>query len=234
MLPPLLRRLTVVALLLAISLGVQTTALMPAFRAPSAAAGDGCYTIPKGSNSPTGIAGCVRFGRGIASYYAPGGGVAMNFCTWTRRHSSGCGRVSITALSTGRHVTVPVVDFCDCYTGTSDERIVDLQTGVLAALGLNPSRGLYQVVVERPGQAAAPKPIAQPSPSATPVPSPSASQGAQFLSHRLLDPTMGEDEPLGLWGGQIWPTGSWQPSWYHDAVRYLCWQVATDAVDPIC
>jgi hypothetical protein len=64
--------------------------------------------------------------------------------------SKGCGSVTVTALSTGISVRVPVVDFCDCYTGIEGkERIIDLQGGVLAVLGLNPTEGLFRVRVER-------------------------------------------------------------------------------------
>jgi hypothetical protein len=73
----------------------------------------------------------------------------MNFCTWTLRHTEGCGSVKVTSISTGLAVRVPIVDFCDCYTGTSRERIIDLQGGVLAVLGLNPTEGLFRVRVER-------------------------------------------------------------------------------------
>jgi hypothetical protein len=110
---------------------------------------DGCYSVPVTSNTPTGIAGCWREGVGIASFYAPGNGVAMNFCTWVVRHSEGCGTVRIRSIDTGRVVIVPVVDFCDCYTNTPNERIVDLQYGVLSALGLSQSKGLYSVEVSR-------------------------------------------------------------------------------------
>jgi hypothetical protein len=71
----------------------------------------------------------------------------MNFCTWAYRNEHGCGSVTISSVDTGITVTVPVVDYCDCYTGTSDQRIVDLQWGVLDALGLDSSRGLYEVEV---------------------------------------------------------------------------------------
>jgi len=109
---------------------------------------DGCYSVPVTPNTPTGIAGCGRWGHGIASHYGPGNGVAMNFCTWVVRHDTGCGSSRITSIDTGRSVVVPITDFCDCYTGTSDERLVDLQYGVVSLLGLPLSQGLYQVVVE--------------------------------------------------------------------------------------
>lgn len=108
-----------------------------------------CESEPITANTPTGIAGCWREGEGIASHYGPGNGVAMNFCTWERRHNTGCGTVTIRSLDTGAEVVVPVVDFCDCYTGTGMERIVDLQYGVVEALGLDPVRGLYPVYVFR-------------------------------------------------------------------------------------
>ena len=72
----------------------------------------------------------------------------MNFCTWERRHSTGCGSVKVTSVDTGLVAVVPVVDFGDLYTGTADERIVDLQYDVVAALGLNLADGLYAVTVE--------------------------------------------------------------------------------------
>lgn len=107
-----------------------------------------CEPTEIGPNTPTGIMGCERWGNGTASMYGPGDGVAMNFCTWTVRHTEGCGVVAITSMDTGAIVTAPVVDYCDCFTGTSDERIVDLQYGVVAALGLNPAAGLWPVRVD--------------------------------------------------------------------------------------
>lgn len=107
-----------------------------------------CGPEPITVNTPTGISGCEVWGEGIGSHYGPGNGVAMNFCTWERRHNEGCGLVTITSMESGRSATVPVVDFCDCYTGTGDQRVVDMQYGVLAALGLDRSQGLYRVNVE--------------------------------------------------------------------------------------
>lgn len=56
---------------------------------------------------------------------------------------------TVTSLDTGFAVRVPIVEFCDCYTGTNNQRIVDLQYDVVVALGLDISRGLYPVRVER-------------------------------------------------------------------------------------
>lgn len=111
-----------------------------------------CQPEPITANTPTGIAGCERWGKGIASHYGPGSGVAMNFCTWELRHGSGCGSVTITSVETGLSVRAPVIDFCDCYTGTPRERIVDLQYGVVEALGLDLAKGLYPVIVRRDEQ----------------------------------------------------------------------------------
>ena len=85
---------------------------------------------------------------GTASWYGPGDGVATQWCTWMLRHTHGCGFAVITSLETGITVEVPVVDWCQCFRGTPQERIIDLQWGVVAALGLPRSQGLYPVRVE--------------------------------------------------------------------------------------
>lgn len=106
-----------------------------------------CESVEVTPDTPTGIAGCYRSGVGIASHYGPGNGVAMNFCTWEHRLNYGCGWATITSLQTGITVQAAVVDFCDCYTGTDRERIIDLQYGVVEALGLNWEAGIYDVSV---------------------------------------------------------------------------------------
>lgn len=82
---------------------------------------------------------------GIASWYGPGTGVATQWCTWVLRHTQGCGLLAIQSHDTGITVIAPVIDWCQCYRGTPQERIVDLQWGVVDALGLDRSLGLYAV-----------------------------------------------------------------------------------------
>jgi hypothetical protein len=85
----------------------------------------------------------------------------MPFCTWVLRHSQGCGSVRIQSHQTGLTVTVPVVDYCYCLVpGTTHPyRLVDLQWGVVDALGLDRGDGMYPVTLwrdEAPATAALP------------------------------------------------------------------------------
>lgn len=94
--------------------------------------------------APTGIAGCVIYGRGIASHWQ-GPGVARNDCVWPW---TDCTPIRITSLETRRSITVTPTMFGDLYVGTPDQRIVDLDPAAVKALGLDWDQGLYRVLVE--------------------------------------------------------------------------------------
>ena len=113
--------------------------------APVEAGDEDCYSIPVTWYSPTGIAGCTLDGPtdGIASTY-PGDVAAANWCTYPW---DDCGSVIVQSHDTGLTITVPVAMYCDCYTGTAQERLVDLTPGQVAALGLDHARGLFPVTV---------------------------------------------------------------------------------------
>lgn len=106
-----------------------------------------CEPYPVTSYSPTGIVGCEVYGEGVASWYQ-GSGVARNDCVWPW---NACQPIEITSLETGRSIVVTPTMYCDCYTGTADERIVDLDLAAVRSLGLDPSRGLFPVRVEPAG-----------------------------------------------------------------------------------
>lgn len=61
-------------------------------------------------------------------------------------------------LQYGRRRTTPFIR-PRRYTGTPDERIVDLDAATLAALGLDPSQGLFPVVVEPVAGSLDPPPV---------------------------------------------------------------------------
>lgn len=104
----------------------------------------GCHSIPVTWFSPTGIAGCVVYGDGMASMWG-GLGAARNDCVYPWRH---CQPIAITSLTTGLRIIVTPTMYCDCYTGTRRERIVDLDPSMVRALGLEPAEGLWPVNVQ--------------------------------------------------------------------------------------
>lgn len=102
------------------------------------------YYTPNPPNEPTGVKGCEVYGEGFASQWG-GPGVARNDCVYPW---ADCQPIRITSLDTGISVDVTPRMYCDCYTGTPEWRIVDLDPPTLAALGLDPSLGLHRVTVE--------------------------------------------------------------------------------------
>jgi hypothetical protein len=139
----------------------------------------GCEPYPVGPNSPTGIYKCIVYGVGTASWYS-GSGVARNDCIypWTN-----CQTISIRSLDTGITIVVTPVTFCDCYTGTSKERIVDRSLAQVRALGLDPNRGLFPVEVLPVDQG-----ISTPSTDTPPatIPNTATSRGSVWLALFLL------------------------------------------------
>lgn len=114
--------------------------------AASVRAGDEtCHPIEVTDYSPTGIAGCTLDGAtaGTASWYS-GVVAAGNWCTYP---FIGCGVVAVQSHATGLVITIAVGSFCDCYTGTDHERLIDLTRGQVLALGLDPDDGLFAVTV---------------------------------------------------------------------------------------
>ena len=86
---------------------------------------------------------------GIASMWA-GPGAATHDCVWPW---TDCAPRRVTSLDTGLSIVVTPTMYCDCYTGYTGphgetERLIDLDPSQVAALGLDPSSGLWRVTVE--------------------------------------------------------------------------------------
>lgn len=111
-----------------------------------------CGPTPITEHTPSGVAGCELYGEGTASMWA-GPGVARNDCVYPW---DDCTPIRITVLATGAWVEVRPTMFCDCWFGGDGPngetiRIVDLDPATVAALGLDPAQGLWDVRVEPAG-----------------------------------------------------------------------------------
>jgi hypothetical protein len=70
--------------------------------------------------------------------------VARNDCIWPW---TDCQTIAVRSIQTGVTITVTPTMYGDLYTGTSIERIVDLDPAAVAALGLDWDAGLWPVEV---------------------------------------------------------------------------------------
>lgn len=119
--------------------------LLVATATPVSAGDETCYSIEFSDYSPTGIAGCTLDGptAGKASWYS-GVVAAANWCTWP---FTSCGLVAVQSHDTGLVITIAIGMYCDCYTGTDHERLIDLTRSQVIALGLDPDDGIFAVTV---------------------------------------------------------------------------------------
>jgi hypothetical protein len=107
-----------------------------------------CREEPASQWAPAGYVCGPQYGIGWASMWG-GPGVARNDCVypWTD-----CPPLRVTSLQTGLSITVMPVTWCMCWVGVTgpngeQQRIIDLDLSQVAALGLDPSRGLWKVRV---------------------------------------------------------------------------------------
>lgn len=96
------------------------------------------------------IAACSDLARagepteGVASWWH-GDVAAVPDCTWPW---TDCAPRRVTSQRTGISIVVTPAMYCQCYVGTSDERLIDLTASQVLALGLDPADGLFAVSVE--------------------------------------------------------------------------------------
>ena len=118
---------------------------------PVVAGEPGCRVEPASQWAPAGFVCPPRYGIGTASTWQ-GPGVAYNGCPHSLRDTTGCPLLRIQSMDTGLVIIVRPTEWCHCWTGVTGPngetvRIVDLDPRAVAALGLDPSRGLWPVLV---------------------------------------------------------------------------------------
>lgn len=85
---------------------------------------------------------------GTASSWG-GPGAATHDCVWPW---TDCQTRAVRSLDTGLVIVVTPTMFCDCYVGRvgpdgETERLIDLDPAMVAALGLDPEAGLWDVEI---------------------------------------------------------------------------------------
>lgn len=86
---------------------------------------------------------------GLATWYGSTSGYTGAHVAMAGARYVPAGRTAprVRVCAAGRCAVLPVVDYCACRSTTSRPRLVDLSAGALRRLGLDPSRGVYQVRV---------------------------------------------------------------------------------------
>jgi hypothetical protein len=113
-------------------------------------AGD-CEPEPASAWAPAGYVCPPQWGDGWASSWS-GPGAATNWCTHALRDSTGCGLVRVQSHATGLVILIEPSEWCMCWVSVTGpngetERLIDLDPGMVAALGLDPAAGLWPVSV---------------------------------------------------------------------------------------
>lgn len=86
---------------------------------------------------------------GLATWYGSTSGYTGAHVAMAGARYVPAGRTAprVRVCAAGRCAVLPVVDYCACRSATSRPRLVDLSAGALRRLGLDPSRGVYEVRV---------------------------------------------------------------------------------------
>ena len=109
-----------------------------------------CQPYPGDAWAPPGYSGCELDGptNGVASVW-PGDVAAANWCRFPWKD---CTPIRVQSHKTGLTIEVTPAMYCHCWVGVTGpagetQRLVDLTVGQVRALGLDPSDGLFDVLV---------------------------------------------------------------------------------------
>lgn len=155
-----------------VAIAILLAIILLLFAQRSHAGDETCYPIAASQWAPAGVQGCTLDGptAGVVSWYH-GTSAAANWCLWPWKD---CGRFQVTSTTTGISIVVEPHMFCHCYWQT-DRRLLDLTEAQVVALGLNPSGGIFSVVVTPLSGPVVPPPPVVPIPN-TALATPDASE----------------------------------------------------------